>query len=129
MKGYVGAIKVGHENIEFSIDIDAETVIVDSGKLWRNLADLFVAAGNAAKAKDMTIVILIDEIQNLSVDEFETLIKAIHRIGQEQLPLKIIGAGLPILIRLTGFIKSYSEGLFDFPEIGPLDDTEATAEP
>ena len=37
----------------------------------------------------------------------------------------VVGAGLPLLIKLTGDAKSYSERLFDFPEIGPLDETEA----
>ena len=126
LKSYVGAIKVKYENVEFSIDIDAETGMADSGKLSRDLADLFIAAGDAAKARDTAIVILIDEIQNLPRDEFEALIMAIHRTDQKQLPLMIVGAGLPLLIKLTGDAKSYSERLFDFPEIGPLDDTEAS---
>ncbi len=126
LKSYVGAIKVKYENVEFSIDIDAETGMADSGKLSRDLADLFIAAGDAAKARDTAIVILIDEIQNLPRDEFEALIMAIHRTDQKQLPLMIVGAGLPLLIKLTGDAKSYSERLFDFPEIGPLDDAEAS---
>ena len=49
---------------------------------------------------------------------------AIHRTDQKQLPLMVVGAGLPLLIKLTGDAKSYSERLLDFPEIGPLDETE-----
>ena len=126
LKSYVGAIKVRYEDVEFSIDIDAERGVADSGKLSRDLADLFIAAGDAAKARDTAMVILVDEIQNLPRDEFEALIMAIHRTDQKQLPLMVVGAGLPLLIRLTGDAKSYSERLFDFPEIGPLDDAEAS---
>lgn len=126
LKSYVGAIKVRYEDVEFSIDIDAERGVADSGKLSRDLADLFIAAGDAAKARDTAMVILVDEIQNLPRDEFEALIMAIHRTDQKQLPLMVVGAGLPLLIRLTGDTKSYSERLFDFPEIGPLDDAEAS---
>ncbi|MDE0304238.1 MAG: ATP-binding protein [Albidovulum sp.] len=126
LKSYVGSIKVKYETVEFSVDIDAETGTADSGKLSRDLADLFIAAGDAAKARETAIVILIDEIQNLPSDEFEALIMAIHRTDQKQLPLMIVGAGLPLLIKLTGDAKSYSERLFDFPEIGPLDDVEAS---
>ena len=125
LKSYVGAIKIKYENVEFSVDVDAETGTADSGKLSRDLADLFIAAGEAAKARDTAIVILINEFQNLSGEDFEALIMAIHRTDQKQLPLMVVGAGLPLLIKLTGDAKSYSERLFDYPEIGPLDTMEA----
>ena len=125
LKSYVGAIKIKYENVEFSVDVDAETGTADSGKLSRDLADLFIAAGEAAKAQETAIVILIDEVQNLTGEDFEALIMAIHRTDQKQLPLMVVGAGLPLLIKLTGDAKSYSERLLDFPEIGPLDETEA----
>ena len=125
LKSYVGAIKIKYENVEFSVDVDAETGTADSGKLSRDLADLFIAAGEAARAQETAIIILIDEVQNLTGADFEALIMAIHRTDQKQLPLMVVGAGLPLLIKLTGDAKSYSERLFDFPEIGPLDETEA----
>ena len=125
LKSYVGAIKIKYENVEFSVDADAETGTADSGKLSRDLADLFIAAGEAARAQETAIIILIDEVQNLTGADFEALIMAIHRTDQKQLPLMVVGAGLPFLIKLTGDAKSYSERLFDFPEIGPLDETEA----
>ena len=43
-----------------------------------------------------------------------------HKINQRQLPLVLIGAGLPQLVGNTGRSKSYAERLFDFPEVGPL---------
>lgn len=125
LKSYVGAIKIKYENVEFSVDVDAETGTADSGKLSRDLADLFIAAGEAAKARETSIVILVDEFQNLSDEDFEALIMAIHRTDQKQLPLMVVGAGLPLLIKLTGDAKSYSERLFDYPDIGPLDAKEA----
>ncbi|MCY4167959.1 MAG: AAA family ATPase [Rhodobacter sp.] len=125
LKSYVGAIKIKFENVEFSVDVDAESGTADSGMLSRDLADLFIAAGEAAKARDTAIVILIDEFQNLSDEDFEALIMAIHRTDQKQLPLMVVGAGLPLLIKLTGDAKSYSERLFDYPEISPLDEIEA----
>jgi len=125
LKSYVGAIKIKFENVEFSVDVDAESGTADSGMLSRDLADLFIAAGEAAKARDTAIVILIDEFQNLLDEDFEALIMAIHRTDQKQLPLMVVGAGLPLLIKLTGDAKSYSERLFDYPEISPLDEIEA----
>ncbi|MXW18900.1 MAG: hypothetical protein F4X60_14280 [Gemmatimonadetes bacterium] len=34
----------------------------------------------------------------------------------------MVGAGLPQLVALSGEAKSYSERLFDFPGVGPLDE-------
>jgi hypothetical protein len=41
------------------------------------------------------------------------------------LPFVIFGAGLPQLARLTGEAKSYAERLFEFKEIGALNDIDA----
>jgi hypothetical protein len=53
------------------------------------------------------------------------LISALHRCSQEQLPVTVVGAGLPQLRGRMGEAKSYAERLFDFPEIGPLDPPDA----
>jgi hypothetical protein len=121
LKSFVTGAKVKYGEIEFSIDIDAETGVADSGTLSRDLAELFVAAGEAAQARDASIVLLIDEIQNLPRDEFEALIMAVHRVDQKGLPVLIVGAGLPQLLKLSGDAKSYAERLFEYPDIGPLD--------
>ena len=51
---------------------------------------------------------------------------AMHKMQQRQLPLVLIGAGLPILPALAGESKSYAERLFQFPDIGPLSESDAT---
>ena len=43
------------------------------------------------------------------------------------LPVLLIGAGLPQLPGLAGEAKSYAERLFDFPEIGELEGPDARA--
>ncbi|MDD4855623.1 MAG: hypothetical protein PHQ22_09940 [Sulfuricurvum sp.] len=50
---------------------------------------------------------------------------AMHKMQQRQLPLVLIGAGLPILPALAGESKSYAERLFNFPDISPLDEPDA----
>lgn len=125
LKSFVGVVKVKYDDIEFSVDIDAEAGIADSGTLTRDLAELFLAVGEAAKARNTSIVILIDEIQNLPAEEFEALIMAVHRTDQKLLPLLVVGAGLPLLIKLSGDAKSYAERLFEYPDIGPLEPDEA----
>jgi hypothetical protein len=52
---------------------------------------------------------------------------AMHQISQRQLPVVLIGAGLPQLVALAGRSKSYAERLFQFPEVGALQPTDAIA--
>ena len=54
------------------------------------------------------------------------LISALHRCAQLQLPIVVVGAGLPHLRGRMGEAKSYAERLFDFPAIGPLDAADAS---
>ena len=105
--------------------VDGEPGVAESGTLSRDLAEVFVATGVAARARGSSIVILIDEIQNLPPEEFEALIMAVHRTDQKRLPLLVVGAGLPLLVRLSGNAKTYAERLFEYPDIGALDPMEA----
>ena len=50
---------------------------------------------------------------------------AMHRVQQLQLPLVLLGAGLPILPGLAGQSKSYAERLFSFPDVGALSEEDA----
>ncbi len=125
LKSFVGAITVKVQGVEFSVDIEGEQGVADSGTLSRDLPEVFIATGEAAKARNSSIVILIDEIQNLSTEELEALIIALHRVNQKKLPVLVVGAGLPLLFKLSGDAKSYAERLFEYPDIGPLDPPEA----
>jgi hypothetical protein len=86
---------------------------------------VFVAIGEAAENRKTAIAILIDEVQYFSDKEFASLIMAMHKVQQHQLPVVLLGAGLPILPRLAGESKSYAERLFSFPEIGALSAPDA----
>lgn len=110
-----------------ALDVDAIAGRADSGVLAEDTTDLLVAAGEAAKDRDRGLLIAIDEVQYLAPDELAALITAIHRTVQLGLPVILVGAGLPQLPGLAGNAKSYAERLFDFPEIGSLDETDARA--
>lgn len=132
LKSFISGIKVRISEIEFGLDIEPERGTADSGDLEVDLANLFIAIAEAAQDRKTAIALLIDEIQYLSEKELSALIMAMHRIQQLQLPLVLVGAGLPILTRLAGESKSYAERLFEFPEIGPLnpaDEVKALQEP
>ncbi len=119
---------VGHIRIEgggFSLDIEPERGSADSGDLELDLPSLFVAVAEAAAERKACVALLIDEVQYFNQKELGALIMAMHQMQQRQLPLVLMGAGLPILPGLAGESKSYAERLFSFPDVGALseDDT------
>ena len=125
LRGFVGSIKVTYGEIPIGIDIEPEKGTADSGDLEIDLPELFVIVGEAAKSRATSVILLIDELQYFSEKELSSLIMAIHKVQQESLPIVLVGAGLPVLAKLAGESKSYAERLFDFPEIGPLSETDA----
>lgn len=127
LKSFLSSIKLKVQDIEVGLDIDAERGVADSGDLEADLPELFVAIGEAAQDRGVGVAILIDELQYLSEAELSALIMAVHRISQKQLPVVVIGAGLPQLVALAGKSKSYAERLFDYPEVGPLSAADAAA--
>lgn len=108
-----------------ALAVDPLGGVADSGELSEDLTDLMVAAGEAARDRETGIVLAIDEVQYLSGKELAALISATHRTVQLDLPVVLVGAGLPQLPGLTGSAKSYAERLFRFPRIGSLADAEA----
>ena len=123
--GFVSAMKMKYEDIEFGVDLGSEPGVADSGDLERDLIDLFVEVGKAAKEKGTALVFFIDELQYVQEEQFASLITALHKCAQEQLPVALIGAGLPQLVGQAGRAKSYAERLFEYPEIGPLNPEDA----
>jgi hypothetical protein len=108
-----------------SIDVDAYRGKADSGVIAEDVTDLFVAVGEAAVDRDTGVMLAVDEVQYLGADELAALITAIHRTSQLDLPVVLVGAGLPQLPGLAGDAKSYAERLFEFPVIGSLGQQDA----
>ena len=123
--GFVGAMKLKYQDVEFSVDLGHEPGIADSGDLEHDLAALFTEIGRAAKERKTALVLFIDEIQYIEEEQFAALIMALHKCAQNQLPITLIGAGLPQLVGQAGRAKSYAERLFEYPEIGPLTESAA----
>jgi hypothetical protein len=124
LKSFIGAIKVKVDDVEFGLDIDPEMGAADSGDLEIDLPNLFTAVAEAAAERGSCVAILIDEIQYFKKKELSALIMAMHKMQQRQLPLVLLGAGLPILPGLAGESKSYAERLFSFPAIGALSESD-----
>ncbi len=125
LRSFIGGIKLKVGDIDLGLDIEPEPGSADSGDLEADLPQLFMAVGEAAQERGVAVAILIDEIQYFSPAELSALIMAMHKMQQRQLPVVLIGAGLPILPGLAGESKSYAERLFSFPPVGPLPEAYA----
>jgi hypothetical protein len=125
LAGFASKLKVTFNDIEVGLDYEPEPGLADNGDLEGDLGALLQQVGSAAKAADTAVVLFIDELQYVVEPQMAALISAIHRCSQEQLPITIIGAGLPQLRGRMGEAKSYAERLFDFPEIGALNADDA----
>lgn len=120
-----------------SIDPDARLTVglgaapevgsADAGDLALDLPDLLLALGEAAKSCGRGVVLLIDEIQFLSKAQLESAVMGIHKTVQRELPITLVGAGLPQIAELAGEAKSYAERMFKFPRIDNLSDSDAAA--
>jgi hypothetical protein len=118
LRAFASAFQVTIGDVGFGISAPAG--IADSGNFSRDLTDMLVVLGEAAVDKNSLVAILIDELQYVSEDDLGSLIAALHRVSQLNLPLVLFGVGLPQLAGLLGEAKSYAERLFVVSEIGPL---------
>jgi hypothetical protein len=120
LTGFSKTLKVKYHDIEVGFDFDAEPGLADNGDLEHDLQALLQTAGVAAQKAETALALFVDELQYVKEVELAALITALHRTAQQQLPVVLVGAGLPQLRGRMGKAKSYAERLFDFPEIGPL---------
>jgi hypothetical protein len=125
LKGFMSGLKVKMGEIEVGLDIEPERGAADSGDLESDLPNLFLAVAEAAEERRIPVALLIDELQYFNQKELSALIMAMHKMQQRQLPMVLLGAGLPILPGLAGESKSYAERLFSFPDIGALSEADA----
>lgn len=125
LAGFVGAMKIKYGDVELGLDVEPEKGLADSGDLDVDLTDLLVAVGEAARERSTAFAVFVDELQYVEANQLASLITALHRCAQKQLPITLFGAGLPQIVGQTGRAKSYAERLFDFPEVGALEDAAA----
>lgn len=123
--GFVQAMKLKFGDIEFGVDLGLEPGVADTGDLDADLTSLFQVVGEAARERRTVLVLFVDELQYVPEEQLAALITAMHRCAQLQLPVTMIGAGLPQLVGQMGRAKSYAERLFEFTTIGKLPDAAA----
>ena len=118
--GFVQAMKLKYNDIEFGLDLGLEPGVADTGDLDADLISLLRAVGEAARERKTVLALFIDELQYVPEEQLAALITALHRCAQLQLPVTLVGAGLPQLVGQMGRAKSYAERLFEFTPVGPL---------
>jgi hypothetical protein len=112
-------------DVSFRFDVEAAVGQADSGDLADDLRDVLVAVGEAAAEAGLGFALIFDEMQNLTRDDYEALIMALHRANQKRLPVAFVGAGLPLIPALTAETKTYAERMFTYPSLGALEDVAA----
>lgn len=125
--GFVNALKIKYQDIEIGMELPVEKGLADSGDLDHDLTELLLAVGHAAKEQQTAVVLFIDEIQHVPEEQLASLIMALHAASQAQLPITMVGAGLPQLLGQMGDAKSYAERLFEFVLVDKLDRQSAEA--
>jgi hypothetical protein len=125
LAGFAKSLKIKYDDIEVGFDYEPEAGLADNGDLEGDLTAVLEQVGIAASKANTAAVLFLDELQYLEEEQFGALIAALHRCAQQQLPVTVVGAGLPQLLALAGNAKSYAERLFDFPFIGALAPSDA----
>lgn len=125
LRSFIGKITVSAGGVDVTLGVDPEPGHADSGDFEADVKDVLVATAQASKAAKRPVALLIDELQYVSRPELAALIRGMHAVNQEGLPLLLFGAGLPQLAGQAGDAKSYAERLFDFPRLDRLDKDDA----
>ena len=122
LSGFVAALKVKYGDIELGIGAPVESGVADSGDLELDLVALFETLGSAASASGTALFVIVDELQYVPRAELAALCAALHRAAQRRLPIFLAGAGLPQIRGQVAEAKTYAERLFEFREVGALDE-------
>jgi hypothetical protein len=107
------------------IEVEAATGTADSGDPERDLAVLLVEVGQVARSGGTGAVFFLDEMQGLDETALAAVCMAMNRVGQRELPVALVGAGLPPLPRLLRMAKPYAERMFSYHELDRLSEAEA----
>ena len=119
LRNFASAFKIAIGDV--SIEVGLDDGAASTGDIEADLPDLILPLAAAAKERGRAITLLIDEVQYLSKADLRAVIVTAHKASQRGLPFVFFGAGLPQLAGLAGEAKTYSERLFNFPELGQLD--------
>lgn len=116
LRSFFDGLRLKYHDIEIGIDVNPEEGIADSGNLESDLSEVFLAVGEAAAERSSAVALIVDEMQYLNEEELSALIMAMHQISQRQLPLVLVGAGLPNSLHLPAVQSPMPSDYFNFPK-------------
>lgn len=105
--------------------LDDVAGLADSGDLESDLAALISAIGEAAAANQRGALFLIDEMQNFETPSLAAICMAFQVVSRRNLPVAMVGAGLPDLKARLMAAKPYADRLFTYRELGRLSESAA----
>ncbi len=108
-------------SLTLGVNIEPEPGRADSGDLELDLIDLLNDMGEAAAQLGTAVLLLVDELQVLPDDQLAAVAGATHHVNRRGLPVAVVGAGLPHLKRRLTEVKTYSERLYSYRQVGTLD--------
>lgn len=103
----------------------SEPTHVASMDMARDLTDLLVSLGEAARDHERGVALLFDELQFAATAPLGALVTALHKVAQRQLPVTLVAAGLPQTRGVLAEAASYAERMFAPLEVGPLAESDA----
>jgi hypothetical protein len=113
--------------VSFSISVEPQRGRGDSGQLDVDLYEVLLELGETAQHAETGVALFFDEMQFADTNELGAVLAALHRVGQRQLPIAAVCAGLPQLASRLVEASSYAERLFSYHEVGRLTPEAAAA--
>ncbi len=77
LRSFASTFRVSYGGVD--LGVEPERGSADSGDLQVDLPELFLALGQAAKARNTAVALIIDEVQYVDEKELSALIMSIHR--------------------------------------------------
>lgn len=103
----------------------AEDEFVATGDPARDVTELLVSLGTAAREQESGVAFLFDELQYAPSDLLGAFITGLHKLAQRELPVTMVAAGLPQTRGVLAQAATYSERMFQVRTVGPLVDDAA----
>lgn len=107
-------------SVSFGIELEALAGRADTGNLEMDLSELLTDLGGTAVGLGVGVLLIVDELQDLPLADITAVAGAVHQTNRMELPVAVVGAGLPNLPAVLTEAKPYAERLFDYRSIGAL---------
>jgi AAA ATPase domain len=127
--GVVGAFSLGARvpGLRVGVRVEPATGTADSGDPEEDLSELLRAVGDVAVAGRTGALFLLDEMHNLDGPSLSAVCLSFQALAKRELPVALVGAGLPDLPGRLFAAKPYADRLFTHRELGRLRPVEARA--